>query len=90
MLVNALVGMQTTYERVHTNCGGTFPSSGTDVLVVPSCPVINDGGSWFWEFEPTAPGSDTYTFECNDTVEYEDGLGVHNATVSISGTITLP
>jgi hypothetical protein len=90
VLVSALVGMRTTKETVHTNCGGTFPSSGEDVLVVPSCPVINDGGSWFWEFEPTAPGSDTYTFECTDTKDYEDGLGEHHATVSITGTITLP
>lgn len=89
--VNDLIGMRTTWESVHTNCGGTWTDTGTDVLLVPDCPVMKDGGSWAWEFEPTAPGSKTYTFECDDTVTYGEGTDqVETIHVKISGTVTLP
>ena len=37
-----------------------------------------------------APGSDTYTYTCTGTVEYEDGLGNHVWTKTVKGTVTLP
>jgi hypothetical protein len=86
---NAIL-METTKHSVTTTCLGTTDETTTDHLVTPECPPTPQGGNVFWEFEPVAPGSDTYTYSCTGTVEYEDGLGNHVWTKTVEGTVTLP
>jgi hypothetical protein len=88
--VSNSVLMETEWIYHSEDCGGPSDESGTRHLVTPECPPTPQGGNIFWEFEPVAPGSDTYTYDCTGTVEYADGSGEHTVTHTVSGTITLP
>ena len=86
-----LISMPTT-QTFHNEvkCIGPQDDVMDSVLLPPICP-FSDGGLSFYEFAPTAPGSNTYTFTCDDTHEYDDGMGRHHVVkASVSGTITLP
>lgn len=86
---NAIL-MATTKRSVTTTCLGTDEQVTTDHLITPECPPSPEGGNYFWEFEPVAPGSDTYEYTCSGTATYEDGLGQHTWTKTVTGTLTLP
>ena len=83
--------MPTEMESLHhVQCVGDFPESGSEHVVTPECPPTPEGGNIWYEFEPVAPGSSTYTYSCTGEREYEDGSGVHEVTTTVSGTVTLP
>ena len=89
-LFNSIL-MPTEMESLHhVQCVGDFPESGSEHVVTPECPPTPEGGNIWYEFEPVAPGSSTYTYSCTGEREYEDGSGVHEVTTTVSGTVTLP
>ena len=89
-LFNSIL-MATEKDGVHhVECVGDFPISEDSHAVTPECPPTPEGGNIWYEFEPVAPGSSTYSYSCTGEREYEDGSGVHVVTTTVSGTITLP
>ena len=88
-LVN-LVAMPARAESTHDFCGSVTTDSQDTALAPPECPPQVSGSDPFYEFERTTPTSRTYTFSCAGDATWEDGTGVHDVTVTVSGTITLP
>jgi len=88
--VSNTILMETDWTYHADTCGGPSDDAGTRHLVTPPCPFTPQGGNVFWEFERVAAGSDTYTYSCDEEVEYEDGVGHHTWTTTVTGTITLP
>ena len=86
-----LIEMPTTWTfHNEVACIGPQDDVQPSGLLPPICPW-SDGGLSFYEFAPTPPGSSTYTFSCDDTHEYDDGMGRHHVVeATVSGTITLP
>ncbi|GAA3823983.1 CARDB domain-containing protein [Nocardioides panacisoli] len=80
----------TATKHFASECTGQSSDEVTpDHWGVPGCPP-KTGGNFWWKFDPVSPGSDDYRISCSGTVEWEDGLGKHVLTSTVSGTITLP
>ena len=69
---------------------GDTPIKESSHTITPQCPPSPATSNLFYEFEPVTRGSHTYRYSCTGNVEYEDGLGVHVITTTVSGTLTLP
>jgi hypothetical protein len=90
--IDALIGMGVTETWHSTDCLGSHDGTTTDpppYVLAPPCPDAFLGGAW-WKFDPVSAGSHSYRIDCTDTDEWEDGLGRHTRTATVTGTITLP
>jgi hypothetical protein len=84
--------LPTRYQSTGQSCGGPAePEDRATAATPPKCPFNPNQFDGFYEYTRTAPTSKTYTFSCTDQDSFTDGDGLlHERTVSVSGTITLP
>lgn len=88
-LVN-IITLPARLESTHDFCGSVTTDGRDTALTPPECPPQPSGSDPFYEFQRTSPTSRTYTFSCTGDAMWEDGLGVHEVTATVTGTITLP
>ncbi|HWJ83582.1 MAG TPA: CARDB domain-containing protein [Nocardioides sp.] len=90
VLLSTIFLMDTTKTEHFVSCVGTTDDTVAGHLTPPQCPPDPTKGNVAWTFEPVSAGSDTYRIDCSGTATWEDGLGQHVLTGTVSGTITLP
>ena len=87
---NNMNALPTTW-KFHNDviCIGPQDETMDSQLSTPECPPDPNNWDMFYEFTPAAPDSKAFTFSCTGDADYTDGLGRHQITVTVSGTLSL-